>query len=111
MLYVGFHGTVTDRKQTEENFLQVLLSNVFPQLRICTILDMGFFSINFNNVWTGSATLRTLNLRMTTLDGPEKLRSLCPRLRRLTTNRLSIDDASEKIWFPNATSQIKKTRW
>lgn len=80
-----------NKKETINDLLQVLFSNGFPRLRICTIFDIGF-SVCFNDTWTGSPTLRTLNLYMRELLDREQLRSVCPRLRRLTTKRFSLDE-------------------
>ncbi len=63
---------------------QVILSNGFPHLRICTTSDIGG-SMASSETWTGSSSLRALNLNMATSADAEQLQSICPLLRRLTT--------------------------
>jgi hypothetical protein len=89
MFYVGFHRTVTNKTTIKDNVLQVLLSNGFPRLRIYKAFDIGF--VGFNNTWTGSDTLHTLNLFMRNTVDQEKLRSICPRLHRLTTDNFPMN--------------------
>jgi hypothetical protein len=85
------------KKKSALKGLKILLSNGFPRLRICTTLKMGFLVFNFHNTWAGSSTLRTLNLPMEKSHDCEQLRSICPGLRRLTTNRHSMDETSTYI--------------
>ncbi len=84
---------MTNKITIKDNLLQVLLSNGFPRLRICTTFDIGF-STTFSDTWTGSPTLHTLNLTIRDPVHQEKLRSLCPRLRRLTTDHFPMDGFS-----------------
>ncbi len=89
MFYVGFHRTVTNKTTIKDNLLQVLLSNGFPRLRICKAFDIG--GVDFSDTWTGSDTLYTLNVFMRNSVHQEKLRSICPRLHRLTTNNFPMN--------------------
>ncbi len=89
MFYVGFHRTVTNSKPIIENLLQVLLSNGFPRLRICKVFDIG--GVDFSDTWTGSPTLHTLNLSMRNSVHHEQIRSICPGIRRLTTDNFPMD--------------------
>jgi hypothetical protein len=90
LLYVGLHKTVNSNRETINNLFQIILSNGFPRLRICTALDIG--TLSFSNTWTGSPALRTLNLVMKTKSDYDQLHSICPHLHRLTTHNSSIDD-------------------
>ncbi len=83
---------MTHRTPLKNKFLHVLLSNSFPRLRICTMFDIGV--VTCSDTWMGSSTLQTLNLPMKNPLDQGKLRSLCPRLRRLTTDEFPIDGFS-----------------
>ncbi len=73
--------------------------NGFPRLRICTMYNnIGSGSGSFSNTWTGSTSLRALNLCIQMLQC-EQLRSICPRLRRLTTHMFKVDDLSLGTYF------------
>lgn len=91
ILYVGFHKTITNSHETINNLLQIIFTNGFPRLEICTIFDIGIVVV-FNDTWTGSPSLRNVNLYMPHSHHREKLRAICPRLRRLTSYRLSTND-------------------
>jgi hypothetical protein len=65
------------------DLFQVILSNGFPRLQICTALDIG--AVAFSDAWTGSPLLRTLNLKMQTDQDDEKLRSKFSYMGHLTT--------------------------
>jgi hypothetical protein len=80
---------VTNKTTIKDNLLQVLLSNGFPRLRICKVFDTGL--VGFDNTWTGSPTLHTLNLYMRNPVYHEQIRSICPRLHRLTTDDFPMD--------------------
>ena len=91
ILYVGFHKTMTSSHETINNLLQIIFTNGFPRLEICTIFDIGLVVV-FSEIWTGSPSLRFVNLYMPHSHHREQLRSICPRLRRLTSYRLSTND-------------------
>lgn len=91
ILYVGFHKTMSNSHETISNLLQIIFTNGFPRLEICTIFDIGIVVV-FSDTWTGSPSLRIVNLYMPHSRHREQLRSICPRLRRLTSFRLSTND-------------------
>jgi hypothetical protein len=91
ILYVGFHKTMTNSHETINNLLQIIFTNGFPRLEICTIFGIGLVVV-FNNTWTGSPSLRIVNLYMPHPYHREQLRTICPQLRRLTSYRLSTND-------------------
>jgi hypothetical protein len=91
-LFVGLHTTSNDDTKTKSDLFQVILSNGFPRLRICTALDIG--AVAFSDTWTGSPLLHTLNLKMQKDEDDEKLRSKFSYMRQLTTYEDSSIDMS-----------------
>jgi hypothetical protein len=91
-LFVGLHTTSNEDTKIISDLFQVILSNGFPRLRICTALDIG--SVAFSDTWTGSPLLHTLNLKMQTDQDEEKLRSKFSYMRQLTTYEDSSIDIS-----------------
>lgn len=100
VFYLGFHKTMTHSHETIDNLLQIIFTNGFPRLEICTIFGLGLVVI-FSDTWTGSSSLRFVNLYMPHSHHREQLRSICPRLRRLTSYRLSTNDPLKgNLYFP-----------
>ena len=58
----------------------MILSNGFPQLRVCTVV--GFDSLTPNSIWRGCPSLRILILDLRVPFDEEQIRSLCPNLRQ-----------------------------
>ena len=79
---LGLHKSVNNNTEMNKLF-QVILSNGFPYLRICTASDIGE-PMGFSTTWTGSSSLRALNLNMARTADAEQLQSICPLLRRFT---------------------------
>ncbi|CAF4997072.1 unnamed protein product [Rotaria sp. Silwood1] len=93
------HASSNSDPMIISDLFQVILSNGFPRLRICTVMDIG--SVPFNDEWTGSLNLQILNVEMKTNKDEEKLRLKLPYVRQLTTHdSLSIDP------FPSKSSYI-----
>ena len=67
--------------------MEILLSNGFSRLRVCTILDVG--TISFNEKWTGTPSLKILNIAMATNEDKVKLQAMFPYVRHLTTHEYS----------------------
>ncbi len=63
---------------------QMILSNSFPRLRICTAI--GIEALNSNETWTGAPAIRLLLLSGQTPLINERLRSACPNLRLLKSS-------------------------
>ena len=84
------HGTHTVR-----HLFEVILSNGFSRLRICTAVGIG--TLAASGTWSGSPVLRILHLDMETTHDYEQLRSACPNLRRFTSFGLSGIHPSEDI--------------
>lgn len=80
--HTAFHTAIVENQQAINDLFQVILSNGFPRLRICTAARIGTFA--FDETWTGSPTLRTLQLDVTT-DASQLLLSMCPNLRRFAS--------------------------
>ncbi|CAF4019717.1 unnamed protein product [Rotaria sordida] len=72
------------------DLLEVILSNGFPQLRVCTAIRIG--TLSFSKRWKGSPSLHSLCLGMKTEHDQEQLRSACPNLRRFVNGRRSSID-------------------
>jgi len=77
-----------DERILLNNLFQVILSNGFPRLRICT--TAGIESLESSETWTGSPILRVLVLDVRTPLAYEKLRSVCPNLRHFKSHSLSL---------------------
>jgi len=95
-LCIGLHTSVNVGAESINNLLEVILSNGFPRLRICTAFHIGCFE--YNNAWTGSSTLRILNLHLKTTTDSDQLRSVCSQLRQLTTYDSSMGNPREGIY-------------
>ena len=89
---------MTDKTETRNALFQVILSNGFPGLRICSAFGVGIPT--FSDTWTGATALRTLNVYLKTTPECERLRSICPNLRRLTTYNSSNSHILTGIVFP-----------
>jgi hypothetical protein len=63
------------------DLFDVILSNGFPRLRICTIDE--FLILRRNSAWTGCPSLRVLILDVIIPFDFEQIRSLCPNLRQI----------------------------
>lgn len=70
---------MADKRRSLDDLFQVILSNGFPRLRICTAV--GFDSLSPNNTWSGSPSLRVFILDLRTPFDDGHIRSLCPNLR------------------------------
>ncbi|CAF1173093.1 unnamed protein product [Adineta steineri] len=79
----ALHTTLNDSMETISDLFQVILSNGFPELQICTALDIG--TVPFSDTWTGSSSLQMLNLKMETDQDCKKLLSKLPDGCQLTT--------------------------
>lgn len=88
---------MTDKTETRNALFQVIFSNGFPRLRICSVFSVG--TTTFNDTWTGATALSTVNLCLGTTPDCERLRSICPNLRRLTTYNFSITHILRGILF------------
>ena len=88
---------MTKRHERVNNLLQILLSNGFPRLQICIMFDTGI--VSFQETWTGSSSLHTLNLFIPHPVHREQLRSICPQLCRLTNYRFSMNVPSTSTLF------------
>ncbi len=84
---IGLHPTVNKNIESINNLFQVILSNGFPRLRIFTAISIPL--LDSSDTWTGSPVLRALHLNMKTAYDYEKLLSVCPNLRRFTSNSTS----------------------
>ncbi|UJR16721.1 hypothetical protein I4U23_003621 [Adineta vaga] len=89
------HESSKDNAKVIHNIFEVILSNGFPRLRICTALDVG--TVPFSKTWTGSPNLRVLNLPIRTDEDKEKLRRKFPQICRLTTYEQSLIDPNPNI--------------
>ncbi|CAF4259499.1 unnamed protein product, partial [Adineta steineri] len=78
----GLHTTLNGGTETISDLFQVILSNSFPELQICTALDIG--TVPFSDTWTGSSSLQMLNLKMETDQDFKKLLSKLPNGCQLT---------------------------
>ncbi|CAF0752962.1 unnamed protein product [Adineta steineri] len=79
--------TLNDRMEAISDLFQVILSNGFPQLRICTALDIG--TVPFSDTWIGSSSLQMLNLKMETDQDYEKLLLKLPDALNMFNNILT----------------------
>ncbi len=75
---------MNDDTKTISNLLEVILSNGFPRLRTCTAVDIPLLSSS--ETWSGSPALRFLHLDMKEANDYQQLLSICPNLRRFTSN-------------------------
>ncbi len=66
-----------------KDLFQIILSNGFPQLRLCTAV--GIAPLKANDTWSPSPALRSLHLDMKTANDYEQLIHICPNLRRFTS--------------------------
>ncbi len=87
--------SMLDKANAINNLFQVILSNGFPRLRICTATGIG--SLDASETWTGSPTLRLL-----VLDGEipltyGQIRSLYPNLRQPTRSLHSLIDSPSSM--------------
>jgi hypothetical protein len=81
------------------DLFQVILSNGFPRLRICTAI--GIEPIDLNEAWTGSPTLRILIWNLRTSLACQQVVSLCPNLRQFkSASYLRINPSRGTIFFP-----------
>ena len=62
---------------------QVIFSNGFPRLRLCTAV--GITPLVARDTWSSSPALRFLHLDMQTREDYERLFYVCPNLRRFTS--------------------------
>ncbi len=89
----------SNQTKSVNDLFQVILSNGFPRLRICTTTGIG--SLDLNKAWTGSLALRLLILNVQTAADYEQVRSLCPNLRQFkSASYLQIDLPKGMILFP-----------
>lgn len=105
MLYVGSDTTANE---IVSGLFEVILSNGFPQLRICTGVNIK--TLVSSNKWKESPALLTLHLDMETVNDYEQLLSACPRLRRFTSYQRSwVDLPKSKVsyFFHKNTCQTK----
>ncbi len=80
------------------DLFQVILSNDFPRLRICTTAGIEF--LDSNEAWTGSPAIRCLILNVRTVVAYEQILFLCPNLRRFNSDsHLPIDLKIEGMIF------------
>ena len=68
---------------TMQHLFEVILSNGFSRLRICTAVGIG--TLVASKTWSGSPVLRILHLDMETAHDYEQVHSVCPNLRRFTS--------------------------
>jgi ubiquitin-protein ligase len=94
-------NSVTDERKTLKNLFEVILSNGFPRLRICTAA--GIESLDESETWTGSPSLRILILDVRTPVAYEKLGSVCPNLRQFKSHSLSLS-----LSLPNFNGRSKR---
>jgi hypothetical protein len=87
LLYVGLNTSVNGDAEKISNLFQVILSNGFPKLRICTAVGIGTFVSS--KTWKGSPALRSLHLDMETSHDYEQLLSTCPHLHHFTSDGLA----------------------
>ncbi len=73
-------GSLVNKRKSLGDLFQVILSNGFPRLRICTATGIG--SLDSNEIWTGSPALRHLILDVRTPLAYDKIRSVCSNLRQ-----------------------------
>jgi hypothetical protein len=83
LFYLEFDTTPNINTETINNLFQVILSNGFPRLQMCTAVRIG--ALVLNERWVGSPALRSLHLDVETVDDYEKLRSIYPHLKRFTS--------------------------
>jgi hypothetical protein len=75
---VDSNSLINKRKPINDLF-QVILSNGFPRLRICTAIGVG--CLDSCETWTNSPALRRLVLDTQTLRVYEQILVVCPNLR------------------------------
>jgi ubiquitin-protein ligase len=85
---------MTDERKSLNDLFEVILSNGFLRLRICTAA--GIESLYWSETWTGSSTLRILILDVRTPIAYEKLHSVCPNLRQFKSHSLSLPNCSSR---------------
>ncbi len=73
-------NSLSDQTKSQNDLFQLVLSNGFPRLRICTVI--GIEALNPNETWTGSPALRVFILTARTPLPYDQIRSLCPNLRQ-----------------------------
>ncbi|CAF1289680.1 unnamed protein product [Adineta ricciae] len=102
-----FDGTQEDKLKVISDLLEILLSNGFSRLRICTILDIG--TVPFNEKWTGTPSLKILNVAMATNEDKVKFQARFRYVRHLTTQEYSFvpDSASPVLLNRKVIAEIK----
>ncbi|CAF4208617.1 unnamed protein product, partial [Adineta steineri] len=93
----ALRATLKNSMKNISDLFQVILSNGFPQLRICTALDIG--TVPFGDTWIGSSSLQILNLKMKTDQDYEKLLLKLPDGCQLTTYEKSSIDYTTRLSF------------
>ncbi|CAF1341176.1 unnamed protein product [Adineta ricciae] len=102
-----FDGTQEDKLKVISDLLEILLSNGFSRLRICKILDIG--AVSFNEKWTGTPSLKILNVAMATKEDKVKFQARFRYVRHLTTREYSFvpDSASPVLLNRKVIAEIK----
>lgn len=100
-LYVCFSDPQTllpkDTIEVDDLF-QMILSNKFPRLWLCTVL--GVEPLIENTKWTLSPSIRFLYVEMKAVQDYERLFHTCPNLRWFPTSKnVSIDPVLRKTFF------------
>ncbi len=80
------------------DLFQLILSNGFPRLRLCTAV--GIAPLATSDTWSRSPALRSLHLDMKSAYNYEQIFYLCPNLRRFTSYGYAwIDPQIGKVFF------------
>lgn len=85
----------SDKTETIKDFFQVILSNGFSRLRICTAV--GVETLELNEAWTKSPSLRLLFVEKQVPLVDERFRFVCPNLRSLKSNSTAISLSNNSI--------------
>ena len=80
---MGSTTYATHATDTMQHLFEVILSNGFSQLRICTAVGIG--TLVTSKTWSGSPVLRILHLDMETAHDYKQVHTVCPNLRRFTS--------------------------
>ena len=77
------------------NLFRMILSNGFPRLRICTAV--GIIPLTSSEAWTGSPALQYLHLDVQPQLDQERLRAVCPGLRRFTDTQSLLSNSPMRM--------------
>ncbi len=99
---------IINGKKSLNDLFQVILSNGFPQLRICTAV--GVESLDLNETWTKSPSLRLLYVEKQEPLVGEHLRSVCPNLRPLKNHSGSISLSNYDFQCKRIYNELNKIK-